>query len=194
MWQNAAPRDTKLRTAYTIWVENEKRRQNTQKMTEADKSMHFRNGVMAAAAAAADCFQVSGYACVGCRSLFEHAAPQILEQLMEEKEATEKEIAKGEKQKKKDNACKALVAAASGPSFDEEERSRRHAEWVARWQRITDESAKPKPAKTAKRPIEGAEAPAQPGLSKRARLTADNLKRMELKLELAAVEQELLGC
>ena len=190
MWQNAAPRDTKQRTAYTIWVENEKRRQNTQKMTEADKSMHFRNGVMAAAA---DCFQVSGYACVGCRSLLEHAAPQILEQLMEEKEATEKEIAKGEKQKKKDNACKAL-AAASGPSFDEEERSRRHAEWVARWQRITDESAKPKPAKTAKRPIEGAEAPAQPGLSKRARLTADNLKRMELKLELAAVEQELLGC
>ena len=190
MWQNAAPRDTKQRTAYTIWVENEKRRQNTQKMTEADKSMHFRNAVMAAAA---DCFQVSGYACVGCRSLLEHAAPQILEQLMEEKEATEKEIAKGEKQKKKDNACKALVAAASGPSFDEEERSRRHAEWVARWQRITDESAKPKPAKTAKRPIEGAEAPAQPGLSKRARLTADNLKRMELKLELAAVEQELLG-
>ncbi len=191
MWQNAAPRDTKQRTAYTIWVENEKRRQNTQKMTEADKSMHFRNGVMAAAA---DCFQVSGYACVGCRSLLEHAAPQILEQLMEEKEATEKEIAKGEKQKKKDNACKALVAAASGPSFDEEERSRRHAEWAARWQRITDESAKTaKPTKTAKRPIEGAEAPAQPGLSKRARLTADNLKRMELKLELAAVEQELLG-
>ena len=192
MWQNTAPRDTKQRTAYTIWVENEKRRQNTQKMTEADTSMHFRNGVMAAAAA--DCFQVSGYACVGCRSLLEHAAPQILEQLMEEKEATEKEIAKGEKQKKKDNACKALVAAASGPSFDEEERSRRHAEWVARWQRITDESAKPKPAKTAKRPIEGAEAPAQPGLSKRARLTADDLKRMELKLELAAVQQELLGC